>query len=52
MKKKRSALATVVIVCGPPKGCTCPAIAWTCRCAASKRKEETHEDSSTAPTGE
>lgn len=29
-----------VIVCGPPKGCTCPAIAWTCRCKASKREEE------------
>jgi hypothetical protein len=25
-----------VILCGPPKNCTCPAVAWTCCCEASE----------------
>lgn len=28
--------ATLVILCGPPKDCTCPAVAWTCCCEASE----------------
>jgi len=26
--------AETVILCGPPKGCTCPAVAWWCICGA------------------
>jgi len=22
----------VTIICGPPRNCTCPAVAWTCVC--------------------
>lgn len=32
-----------VIICGPPPKCTCPAVAWYCICAASRRTSAAEE---------